>query len=272
MKRVYWVCLYVVLLLLSSALGFLSFSYFIGKPQVGVINISGIIWGARVREDVVKMLNYAYESNSIKAVVLVIDSPGGSASVVEEIYLDSLRLKEKKPLLASVNRVAASGGYYVAVAADYIYAKPTSYLGGIGAWTVLPEPEPIYEDIIPTGPFKMTGATAKKSLVHAEMLKEGFLRVVISGRGEKLKLSKEELARAELYSGNEGLSYGLIDEIGSTMEAMKKAAEFARLRHYEVVDINKTLEIEPLPLFFLKPFALSPELTPVSYYLYVEME
>lgn len=273
MKRAFRFSLYPLAFLLSIVLGCLSFNYFIGKPQIGIINISGIIWQPRTTENILQMLQYASESRAIKAVVLVIDSPGGLAEPTEEIYLDTIRLKAKKPVIASVNQVAASGGYYIAAAANYIYAKPTSYVGSIGALTSLPTPEDIDESTISTGPFKLTGSGTRKAMFELEMLKEGFLQAVISQRGERLKLSKEELSRAEIYNGIEGTKYGLIDKIGTTVEAVNKAAEYAGIRRYDVVDVNKALGIVPLPTyFFQKPSPLPSGLTPVNYYLYLETE
>ncbi len=271
MKKLRKVAWYIVPSLLSVALGLLAFNFFIGKPQVGVINISGIIGGAEV-ENILKMLNFVSESRSIRAVVLVIDSPGGSAWPVEEIYIDLLKLRSKKPVVASVNGAAASGGYYVAAAADYIYAKPTSFIGSVGAWMWLPEPEWVNEYFIPTGPSKITGFGQKKAMVILEEFKESFLQAIIYQRREKLKLSKEDLARAELYSSLEGVRHGLVDKIGTTAEAVEKAAEYARIRRYEVVDINQELQINYAPTYYQKPFATLSSLTPTIYYLYVETE
>lgn len=271
MKRVLRISWYVIAPLLAVALGLLSFNYFIGKPQIGVINISGVIWQPRATENILNMLRYASQSRAIKAVVLVIESPGGLACPTEEIYLETLALREKKPVVASINLVGASGGYYIAAAANYIYAKPTSYVGSIGALSALPDPEELDEEIIFTGPAKLTGGSARKAMLQLEMLKEGFLQAVMLQRGDRLKLSKEELSRAEIYNGIEGVRHGLIDRIGTTTEAMGKAAEYAGLRHFEVVDINKKLGIEPIRSFFFQsPFPLPSGLTPVNYYLYVE--
>ncbi len=78
-----------------------------------------------------------------------------------------------------------------------------------------------------------------------EMIKESFLRAVISQRGERLKISKAELSKARIYIGIEALRYGLIDEIGSSSDAIEKAAELAGIKRYERLDINEELSLLP---------------------------
>ena len=107
------------------------------------------------------MLRYARDDGNIKAVVLLIDSPGGEVSVIEQIYLDMLRLRQQKPIVASIGAIGASGGYYIAVASNFIYAQPTSQLGNVGAWTSLPSPERLDEDTLATGLFKATGSSRR---------------------------------------------------------------------------------------------------------------
>jgi len=80
-------------------------------------------------------------------VVLEIDCLGGDAVSTEEIYLNVLRLRGEKPVVACVNNWGLSGGYYVQVASNFIYAKPTSLIGSVGAWVWLPEQEELFEDI-----------------------------------------------------------------------------------------------------------------------------
>jgi protease-4 len=239
-------------------------------PQVGVITLSSTING-RSAADVVALLQQAEETPSIRAVVLLIDSPGGSASASEELYFSMLRFREHKPVVTSVSGIAASGGYYVAAATDYIYAKPTSFVGSIGAWTFLPEPEEVGEDILPTGPFKAIGGSQRRAAQQLETVKEGFLDAVIAQRSGKLKLSKMELSKAELYMGIEGLSLGLVDALGPTIAAVEKAAELAGISRYDVVDLSPP---EDELLFRLRvereEFPLQPRFAPEIYFLYFE--
>ena len=139
--------------LLGLGLGVLISIPVIPKPNIATITISGAIFDQAYTDDILDMLRYARNNSDIKAVVLRIDSPGGGVSAIEQIYLDVLRLRQQKPVVTSIGTVAASGGYYVAVASNFIYAQPTSQLGSIGAWSSLPAPEELDEDIITTGPF-----------------------------------------------------------------------------------------------------------------------
>ncbi len=246
----------------------------IPKPSIAIINISGTILGEAYVADIQSMLHYAKDDNSVRAVVLRIDSPGGGASAAEQIFLDMLRLRQKKPMVVSIGPMAASGGYYIAVASNFIYAEPTSQVGSIGAWVSMPEPEEIGEDIGSTGPFKATGRSRRKTIGVLEMVRQGFVEAVMSQRGERLKLSGEELSCAEIYVGIESLRYGLIDDIGTRTDAIEKAASLASIRNYKVKEFNSISQ--PLFFFFgsadLATLKSQTGLMPVYYYLYFEQE
>jgi protease-4 len=249
---------------------------FIARPTIGIIRLDTSIF-AFTRDMMVEMLRYARDSDSIKAVVLEIESPGGGVTSTEEIYLDILRLREEKPVVASIGLGALSGGYFVAVASNYIYAKPTSFIGNVGVWTTLPpEREELSEDIIPTGPFKSAGSTRRRATAWQEMVKQGFIRTVVSGRGDKLRMSQEELSKAEIYIGLEALRYGLIDELGSTTDAIERAAALAGITNYRVLDIKEELGLQTSFFLFSSgknpqvPGALSSfkDIMPLYYYMY----
>jgi len=260
----------ILALIIGGLISVFSFREFIAKPEVGVIRISGPILFQEQTDEILEQLRYAKEKKTIKAVVLEIDSPGGEASVVEGIYLALLRLREEKPIVASINQRGASGGYYIALASNFIYAKPDSEIGSIGAWTSLPYPEMPSEDILPTGPFKDTGMTRQKAVGQLEMLRQSFLGVVLFHRGEKLKISADELTKAEVYTGIEGLGAGLIDEIGSNFDAIEKAADYAGIAHYQVVDIAEKMaeKVQTEKRGVTQPTTESKkELLPTYYYL-----
>jgi len=223
-------------------------------------------------DDILEMLSYARDNRDIKAVVLQIDSPGGEASAIERIYLDVLRLRSQKPVIASIGAWGASGGYYIAVASSFIYAQPSSQLGSVGAWGTLPTPEELEEDVIPTGPFKSTGGSRRKATADLETVKQEFLSAVISQRGIGLKLSPEELGRAQIYSGVESLKYGLVDAIGTSSAAVEKAARLAKIRNYGLININEKLGIyRPVSIYFsMEDLTAQTSLMPRYYYLYFE--
>ena len=260
--------------MLGLLLGGLISILAIPKPSIVTITISGPIINQAYTDDIVDMLQYARGSNNIKAVVLRIDSPGGGASATEQIYLDLLRLRQQKPVVASIGTIAASGGYYVAVASNFIYAEPTSQIGSIGAWVSLPQPEELEENIGSTGPFKISGGSRRKSISTLEMVRQGFVGAVMSQRADRLQLTEEELSRAEIYLGVESRRLGLIDEIGTRTAAIEKAASLAGLRNYEVVE----LEVINQPFFWflgsseLAALKSRTGLIPAYYYLYFEQE
>ena len=237
-SSIFWI---ILALIIGGLISVFGFRYFIAKPEIGTIRVSGSIFSQWQVDEILEQLRYAKEKKEIKAIVLEIDSPGGEASAIEGLYLALLNLREKKPIVASINQKGASGGYYLAIASNFIYAKPDSEIGSIGAWTSLPLPEMPSEETLPTGPFKDTGMTRQKAVGQLEMLRQSFLGVVLFHRGEKLKISPEELTKAEVYTGIEGLRYGLIDEIGSGFEAIEKAAKISGISHYQVVDVAKEM-------------------------------
>lgn len=270
----------IFLVVSALVVSYLIFSIFVTQPKVGIIKISGTITdeesrGSITAGEVAKMLRYAKEERGIKAVVLEINSPGGLASASEEIYMSALDLKKEKPLVASIDSIGASGAYYAAVASNYIYAKPTSIVGSVGVVTKLPAPEKVDEDTITTGPFKEMGASRRDWVYQASMVGESFQQAVLLQRKDKLKMSKEELARGEIYIGTLGHRYGLIDEIGSTSDAIEKAAELAGIANYKVIDIAKEMNLTRAATPFLVNETLlrSPTNTaPINYYIYMEFE
>ena len=261
-------------LLVGLVLGGLLLVPLIPRPVIATITVSGVLVDQNYTDSILDMLRYACEDKSIRGVVLRLDSSGGSVSAIEQIYLDLLRLRQEKPVVVSVGNVAASGGYYIAVASNFIYAEPTSQLGNIGAWVNLPQPEELDEDVSTTGPFKATGGSRLKAMAQLEMVRQQFVEAVMSQRGERLRLSAEELSRAELYAGIEGLKYGLIDDIGTRTAAVEKAASLAGLRNYDIVDLAI-----PTPFTFwffsssdLAALKSQASLVPLYYYLYFEQE
>lgn len=206
------------------------------KPQVGVVRLYYEIDGYTTYE-ITEQLAYAREHNDIKAVVLVINSPGGSAAYSEELFFDVLDTRAQLPVVASVDLLAASGAYYMAAAADEIYAKPTSSVGSIGVIALLPDGVYLDEDVLTTGPYKSFGGTRDGYVRQIERAKFAFLSAVRVGRGERLTVDDAFLSRAEIWTGIQALEFGLVDDLLSTEEAIKRAAEMAGLANYDVVEL-----------------------------------
>jgi protease-4 len=234
-------------LVLALALGILLSLYLVPAPQVAVIQIEGDIWGfytAYLRQ----ALEEAEGDPAVRAVVLDITSPGGEVTASEDIYFQILKLRERKPVVASISEIAASGAYYIAAAADEIYAKPGSTVGNIGVISILPETDLVDEELYTTGPFKLSGGSQMEAIRQIDMLKQTFLAAILAQREGRLQVGPEVLSRGEVYLGLQAQQMGLVDEIGSLGDATAAAASRARLRRYAVVDRTPALP-EDLVIF-----------------------
>jgi len=232
-------------LLLLLVIGCLVAKYLIPTPEIAVIRIEGDIWGsytAYVRQ----AMDEAANDPAVRAVVLEISSPGGEVTASEDLYFEVLRLRDSKPVVAAVHEMAASGAYYIASAADQIYAKPGSAVGNIGVISFLPEPDIVDEMLFTTGPFKLSGGSQVEAIRQMEVLKETFLAAILAQREDRLKVGPEILSRGEVYLGLQAEQIGLIDKVGSKGDAVEAAARLAMLRNYEVVDRTPELPGEEL--------------------------
>ena len=206
------------------------------KPQVGIARLNFDITDVSAYE-LTEQLAYARRDPAVQAVVLVINSPGGYAASSEELYFDVLNTRQEMPVVAAIDLIAASGAYYMAAAADEIYAKPTSLVGSIGV-IASPPSEPLLDDsIVTTGPYKAFGGTRDGFIRGAEASKFSFLEAVKTGRGDRLQVGLDFLSRAEVFGGIQALEYGLIDGLIANDEAVRRAAELAGLNDYDVVEL-----------------------------------
>jgi protease-4 len=268
---------FLLLGLLSVVLGCLLALYLIPTPQVAVIRIEGDIWQFNSTY-VSQALEEAGRDPAVRAVVLEIISPGGEVTASEGLYFDVLKLREKKPVVASIDQIAASGAYYIASGADQIYAKPASVVGNIGTISVLPDPAVVDEGLITTGPFKLSGGSSTDYVREMDMLKQAFLAAVFAQRGDRLRVGPEVLSRGETYLGLQAQQIGLVDAIGSQVEAAAAAAHLARLRNYDLVDRTPVIPEELSPFGSLlkqsstaTSVAKSPRQLPAGiYYRYME--
>jgi protease-4 len=198
--------------------------------------------------DVARAIDQARRDETIKAVVLRVDSPGGSAVASEIILAATQRLKEKKPLVVSMGDVAGSGGYYVTCAADTIFADDSTITASIGV---------VGGKFVTTGMWNKIGVTWKpyQRGVHAGLLATDtpfspedrqrlqswmddiygvFKGHVVAIRGDRLKKPIDELAGGRVFTGRQSLELGLIDKIGTLQDAIEFAAGKANLKDYEV--------------------------------------
>ncbi len=263
---------------LPLALGLFIAPRLVPAPQVGIIRLNYDISDITASE-ISRQLAYARQEPAVKAVVLVLNSPGGAAAYSEELYLDVLGTRATLPVVASVDLLAASGAYYMAAAANEIYAKPTSAVGSIGVISGLPGGVFIEENLLTTGPYKAFGGTRDGYIRQMERAKFAFLEAVRAGRGDRLLADLDYLSRAEIYTGVQAMEMGLIDGLLANDAVFDRAAELAGLSDYEVVELYPLVigEAQPQPLLAYQPepvdagrlWALPPDLPAGLYYRYV---
>ncbi len=237
-------------LALPLLLGILAASA-IPQPVVGVIHLDDAIYSYTAQE-MITQIEYAIEHPEVRAVVLALNSPGGTVVDTEAVYMELARLRAKKPVVTAVNGMAASGAYYLSVGTDHIYAKPTSEVGNVGVIGYMPPVPFILEEIIWTGPYKAWGSPRDAYQREIEMIKSSFYEAVSLGRGERLKVGPEVVLRGQIWTGTEALHLGLIDAIGTENDAVRKAADMARIQHYETSDLRDLAGIQDsyYPYFF----------------------
>lgn len=236
--------LWPVWAILALVSGYFLSGWLIPVPTIGIVRLEGDIYDTTA-DYVVRQLNYARNEPSVRAVVLKINSPGGGVAASENLYYSILSFREAKPLIVSIDTLAASGGYYAACAGDFIYAKPSSSIGNIGVVSLLPAPSFVDEELITTGPFKLIGSSRGSYVRELELLKQGFLAAVLAQREKRLRVEKDELARGEIYVGIIALNLGLIDSLGTISDAVERAAELAKVAHYQVVEMETLPGLEP---------------------------
>ncbi|MBN2149250.1 MAG: S49 family peptidase [Anaerolineales bacterium] len=231
-------CLFWVILPL--VIGAVVAFYAIPKPAVGIIRLREDIW--TLSAELVNLeIDAARQDERIKAVVFQIDSPGGEVVATQAIYLELQELRTRMPVVGSIDTMAASGGYYVAMATDYLYAKPSSTIGNVGVWGYFPYNIGVNDVVLASGPFKLTASNDQAFLREIEGIKQEFLATVVTQRGSRLVITPVELSQGLAYPGRNALSMGMIDALGSQSEAVAKAAELAGLREYDVVDLEETV-------------------------------
>lgn len=211
-------------------------------PKVGVIEINRPILVEEDREYVDNMIDYARNNESIESVVLKINCPGGYATAIEDIYYNLISLKKNKPIVTSVVGLAASGGYYISVIGDPIYAPPSAYVGNVGVKAISPTYPPVSEELLETGPYKRTGVSIKRYPKTIEAIFQSFLNSVENQRDETLTVPLKKIKTGSIFVGKRAENYGLIDKMGSLRSAVQKSADIAGIENYEVVEINEKVK------------------------------
>ncbi|PID86160.1 MAG: hypothetical protein CSB13_04340 [Chloroflexi bacterium] len=272
--------LFLVIIILPLVIGLYAAPRIVPKPQIGIIRLNYEI-DADTAYLITEQMAYARNNPAVKAVVLMINSPGGSAAYSEELFLDVLQTRSNHlPVVATVDLLAASGAYYTAVAADEIYAKPTSNIGSVGVISFLQGDVFIDEDILTTGPYKSFGGTRDSTVRQIERAKLAFLEAVKTGRSDRLTIDLDVLSRAEIYTGVQALEFGMIDGLAANDEVINRAAALAGLSDYEVVELFPLtfgdelefsfVDYQPEAIDEARLWAHPSNLAPGLYYRYID--
>jgi len=235
---------------------------------------------SRVREQ----LDRAQREDEIRAVILRINSPGGTAAASEIVYSEIQRFKEEQdiPVVAQMMGVAASGGYYLAMSADAVRALPTTVTGSIGvifsgvSFSGLMEKIGIENQTLTSGPYKDAGSSLRRMTDDEkaqlssvlDSLYQRFLEVVAAGRPNLTREQIRGLADGRIYSAVQAEANGLIDAVGDLPGAVEEAEAMAGLESSRVVAYGRPNEwrenlysVSAAPAAMLSPWAL---LGPVS--------
>ena len=211
-----------------------------GSEKIAVVEIKGVILDP---QPVVEKLIKFRKNENIKAIVLRIDSPGGAVGPSQEIHAEVKKVQREKKVLVSVGSAAASGGYYIACAADKILVNPGSITGSIGVIIETLNVEELLQKIglrpgvIKSGKHKDIGSPIRpmtpeeKKLIQGviDSVHEQFIQAVAEGR--KLPVEKiRPLADGRIFSGDQARSLGLVDELGTLQDTIALAAKMAGIK------------------------------------------
>ena len=236
------------------------------KDKVGVIVASGIIMdgeqptGRIGGDSMADLLVRAREDDKVKAVVVRIDSGGGSATASEVISREIERTRQAgKPVYVSMGSVAASGGYWIAAPADKIWATPTTITGSIGIWGAFPTFEKSLKSLGITsdgvGTTKLSDAFDPSRPINdlvaqsmQQIIEQGYRRFVQRvSEGRKMPPDRvEKIAQGRVWAGTTAKELGLVDEIGSMQDAIRAVAESVDLKDYEITYIAQPLTTREL--------------------------
>ena len=236
-----------IIIILSIIVALFLFStilrFFIGTTPIGqkvaVLDINGVISQS---DSLIKLIHTYRDDSSIKALIVRINTPGGSVAPVQEIHRELTKLK--KPIVASMGGTAASGGYYIACAADTIVANPGTLTGSIGVIMQFTKMKGLYEkvglehQVIKSGQFKDVGSVFRDLTEEGKAVLQGtvddvynqFVDTIFKAREKHLTREEiEKLADGRIFSGNQALTHKLIDKLGNLPDAIEIAASLANI-------------------------------------------
>lgn len=216
-----------------------------GGDKIVVVDIVGVITQSR---QIIEKINKYKDNDNIKAVVIRIDSPGGGVGPAQEIYEELIKLRSKKIIVASMGSVAASGGYYVACAAHKIIANPGTITGSIGVIIEFANIEELLNKIgmksvvIKSGKYKDILSPTRQLAEEERRLLQGVIDSIHGQFVEAVALGREmshekvaEIADGRIFSGEQAMHLGLVDELGNLQDAIERAADMAGIEGKPVV-------------------------------------
>lgn len=231
------------------------------RDRIAVIYAQGPVLYGEGSENIIgqevflKAIDQAVKSRRVKAIVLRVDSPGGSALSSDIIWKALINAKKEKPLVVSMGNVAASGGYYLAVAGDEIYANDMTITGSIGVFATVPNVEGFtnsiginvqhvetHKNALGYSVFKSPEGDFRASIKEGiEYVYDTFKQRVADGRGLSLE-AVEDIAQGRVWTGKQALENGLVDGLGGMDQALAAAARLAEIEEYNLISYPK---IEP---------------------------
>lgn len=232
------------------------------KNKVAVIYANGDITGGEGSDDQIgserisRAIRKARLDSSIKAIVLRVNSPGGSALASDVIWREIVLSKKIKPVIASFGDVAASGGYYIACAADSIFVQPNTITGSIGVFGIIPNLQKLYNeklgitfDGVKTGKYADIMSTDRPMTAGERLIiqndvnrvYDSFITRVADGR-KRTKSYIDSVGGGRVWVGSDAVKIGLADRIGNFNQAIAAAAKKAKIKEYSVVEYPEMLD------------------------------
>ncbi len=225
------------------------------KNRIAVVYASGEISGGEGDDNTIgserisKALRKVRLDNKVKAVVLRVNSPGGSSLASDVIWREVMLTKKVKPIIVSMGDLAASGGYYISCAADSIIAQPNTITGSIGIFAILPNMQKLFNnklgvtfDGVKTGKYADLGdisrpLTPEEKLLLQNNVNRGyddFTKAVADGR-HKTQAYINSIGQGRVWTGEQALKNGLVDRLGNINDAITSAAKKANIKNYKLV-------------------------------------
>jgi len=209
--------------------------------NIGIVEIKGTIMDSR---DIIKVLDEFNNRSDIKSIILRLDTPGGAVAPSQEIYekVKSISIQNKKPIVASISSVAASGGYYIAIGADEIIANPGSITGSIGVIINFPIAKELVDKVglkfntVKSGKMKDAGSpyrdpTDDENVFFQEIVNDLHLQFVEEvSRQRNIKIDKlSSITDGRIFTGKQAYELGLIDSIGTFEDALNISKNLANI-------------------------------------------